>query len=417
MPRRRFEVLVSIPEDLRFIRRQIDAAELLEPDDQARTTAILAAAGRADELMARLIESPPLWLALQRQFLVHGWSFKDLKELKGLRVDAYPIVKVLGELHGSLLPDGQRDIPDPKGLVEDAWKQFGRVQNQALRNMKDSGLAFEDGNAPVWVQARDATVVDQTHEQLQRLRDYLNWLLLDARHHESQRQAHQELDQAGHDEELRESERRWEKILKVCVETVTVVASITTVIVQAPEIWQDIEPYATELVRMVGQVGDSLGRQVNALLGMVIAIRQAELALGVDPGDGIDWLNRPSDDLSPTGDPSDVSVDSPQQQVSEQITGAGDVPVEADSSPQQHIREGFVDATVRASGAPSDPHFDPTDPPYPEGIDDPGRFGRGDPSALEELERLAAEATRPPDPNDDDIHPWGPGSPSPGGSF
>jgi len=414
MPRRRFEVLASIPEDLRFIRRKINAAEQLEPDDQARTTAILAAAERADELMARLTESPPLWLALQRQFLVHGWSFKDLKELKGLRVDAYPIVKVLGELHGSLPPDGQRAIPDPKGLVEDAWMQFGRVQNQALRNMKDSGLAFEDDNAAIWVQVRDATVVDQTHEQLQRLRNFLEWLLLDAQH-ESQRQA----DQVEHEEELRESERRWTQILKVCVEVVTVVASITTVIVQAPEIWQEVEPYATELVRMVGQVGNSLGRQVNALLGMVIAIRQSEVALGIDPGDSVNGLKRPSDEPSPTGDPSDTSIDPPQQQVSEQITGAGDNTVEADSLRQQHIREGFVDATVGASGAESGPNFDPTDPADPEWITGPGRFGRGDPSALKELERLAAEFTRPPDPDDDDddIHPWGPGGTNPGGSF
>ncbi len=434
MPRR-YEVLDSIPHDLQFICERVDEADQLPPGDQRRTTSIMAAATKAQELLIGLTTSPPPWLALQRQFLVGRWSFNDLEDLDTVQVRALPIVEVLSGLHGSL-PDGKRPAEDHAALVEGAWGDFGKIRDRAVEHMKASGLLLPNGSATIDEQAaREVSLVDETLERMRWLRAELAGLLAEASDQERQRQADEELSQGQLQGQLRVSEQRWRRMLKVCGEVVVVVSAITTVFVQAPEVWQELQPIAGELVRMVGELGAALSHY-DALLGMVIVIRGTDEVLGPDPGGSIEPSAGPSGPL--TGDLDGASVASPQQ-VTQETSPAGkpsdgDVGTAVDSPPQAS------DVAIEQLQQRSDPAPDPAVGPVEQAghnlAHDPARSGEGDPSvgvvhdwmvhapgptgdhapSGEELGRMAS-APLPAEPRiDDDNDPSGPGL-SPGERF
>jgi hypothetical protein len=288
----RYQVLFSIPEQFADIRTLLNDADPLLPEDPVRKATIIRAGKRAHELLTGLTDSPPLWLSVQRQVLVEGWSFGDLKGLADAELRAAPLVDVLTELSGGL---PSRLVADPKQLVEDACEQFRRVRLRASEAMKERGVKLPDGGVAVYV--KNSTLVDEAHERLWWLRGTLRRLLDEAVSQQQDRrppaaqeppgqpkgeQHISEPEQARH---ARQSEWTWERLLRVVAEVVTVVASVATAMVLAPEVWDEVQKYAESLVHIYSEVRSALSREIS-LLGLVVAIRQVD-QLGSPPGDSI----------------------------------------------------------------------------------------------------------------------------------
>jgi hypothetical protein len=317
----RYEILFSVPEELDRIQVLINEADQLPTGDPIREAKILGAGVGARDLLVGLTDSPPLWLAMQRQVLVSGWSFGDLEGLGGAELRPAPLLKVLNRLCGSL-PPGR--VADPKQLVDEACEKFRQVRYQATEAMRRKGVWVPDGESAVYIRADNSTLIDETHERLWRLRGTLVDLLGAASLKEAlfpsatlestYKPSTEENRAPEHAPDAREPEWTWDRRLMVVAETVTMVASVTTVIILAPEVWQEVQKYADSLVHIFGEVREALSREVP-LLGLVIAIRRSDFALGLEPGGGIGRPEGPGGGSPPQqGGPASTPSASPAHQ-------------------------------------------------------------------------------------------------------
>jgi hypothetical protein len=374
-----YEILADIPETFELIQARVREATSARRTDRARRRALISAGEEAQRLLAAITASPPLWLALQRQVLIRGWSFNDLPGLETRGVRTAPLVQMLVELHGPMPPDQARRVRDAmSGAVTRAWGRFGEVQGLAVRGMRARGTDLPTAG-PAVSRSVDATVIDDAHWQMHQLREALARVLVPAT--------------SG---ELTPAKLQW--VLEVCIATTTIVGALTAVLVGIPEVWGAVRDIAADLARMLGDLPHRLGSDV-ALLGVVVAIRQTDQMLASAPDGPVERPVGPSG-LAPT---DDLGPTSASWQVTE--------PLEVAQAEQQQIREQFVGDSQAAAGEQPSP-FDPT-APADQGITPTPGGGAGvqsiDPTAAE-IERLAEEAARRATrPVDDDFDPSGGG--------
>jgi hypothetical protein len=291
---RRYEALDEIPRALKFVQEQINKANAEARNGRLPKGPIIAAGEKAHKMLTGLTNSPPLWLALQRQVLVHGWSFNDLEQLSELDLAKGPLVDVLTELRFPRQDDRECVEDAMSETVEKAWRSFREVRAQAVRAMTDSGILLADGSRSIRVASdrmRDCMLVDETHSKINSLRNELAIMV----------------DRASN-KDLNQAQLRW--LLGLCVAAVGAAASITTVAVQITEVWNELVGAAAYLVQVLGDMRDALSSNI-ALLGMVIAVRQTDVTLDTAADDithpaGEPSETSPTDDLSPTAtqDPS-----------------------------------------------------------------------------------------------------------------
>ena len=278
--------LVRIPDDIAFIQAQINEADTERPHSRTWRRATVAAGDRAYEMQARVTDSPPLWLALQRQVLVRGWSFKDLELLRDKQLDnldeqvipalADTLTKLMGRRR-QVKEDSTRTAAT--ALVQDAWHNWSEAKAMAIRAMEASGVVLPPGSDGIRIV--ESMVVDHTQDRMERLRDELAKYMERARNGEA------------NEAELR-------RILGLCTAAIAAVGSVTATVAKIPEVWNELERFAEHLVRLLADIHAAPSNHA-ALLGMVIALRQTDLALAGFLDHAPRWPDGPGE-IPPVGD-------------------------------------------------------------------------------------------------------------------
>ena len=175
----RFQVLEDIPGTIQRINKRLEEARDLPPPPNSRKhrDLIVPAGQDARDMLEKLGSSTPLWLALQRQALVHGWSFGDLEQLD--KLDVVATAELLKALNIRPSRDSEGDIKDYlEKLLTDARNHVGDMKKAAVETARSSGIDLpvpgRDATAS-WVD--DSVVVDHTHTKIDELRLMLVELL------------------------------------------------------------------------------------------------------------------------------------------------------------------------------------------------------------------------------------------------
>jgi hypothetical protein len=111
--------------------------------------------------LKRLGNCTALWVGLQRQVMVHGWSFGELGQLD--KLDVVATVELLSALNVRP-PRGFEDDSedDLERLIIDAHKHIGAVKSDAVKAARRSGIDLPAPNPYMigsWVE--DSVVVDR----------------------------------------------------------------------------------------------------------------------------------------------------------------------------------------------------------------------------------------------------------------
>lgn len=125
----RFQVLEQIPGTIQRINKRLEKARDLPPPPNSRKhrELIVPAGQEAREMLEQLGSCTPLWLALQRQALVRGWSFGDLEQLD--KLDVVATAELLKALNIRPPRDSEADIEDYlEKLVTDGRNLVGDVR-------------------------------------------------------------------------------------------------------------------------------------------------------------------------------------------------------------------------------------------------------------------------------------------------
>jgi hypothetical protein len=284
----RFQVLEEIPGAIRFITERLEEAWKLPPPPNSRKhkDLVVPAGRKAREMLEQLGGCTPLWLALQRQALVRGWSFGDLEQLD--KLDVVATARLLKALNVRSPRDFEADIEDYLDrLVTDAQNHVRDVKTEVVEAARSSGIDLpvpgRDGTAS-WVV--DSVVVDHTHEKLDELRFMLAELLA----------------RGGWRKFDVESLER----LLMATAAATTIAGFTVVMVpHIPGAWEWVRESGGELAQLFEAAMDAGGRMVSPLLSSVLVVRAVDITLE-GPGSQPGPENMPPvspDDLQPSPDP------------------------------------------------------------------------------------------------------------------
>jgi hypothetical protein len=230
-------------------------------------------------MLKRLGNCTALRVGLQRQVMVHGWSFGELGQLD--KLDVVATVELLNALNVRP-PRGFEDDSedDLERLIIDAHKHIGAVKSDAVKAARKSGIDLPAPNPYMigsWVE--DSVVVDRAHAKLNEVRFRLVELL------------------------ARGGWRRFdaenlEQLLMATAAGGTIAGSVAMMVPHIPEAWNEVQAFGGELAGLIEYALRASGRMISPLLSTVLVVRTADITFD-SPG------GQPSSDSSPLAPPDD----------------------------------------------------------------------------------------------------------------
>jgi hypothetical protein len=283
----RYEILDEIPNANAFVEDQLNQRRGLRPDDRRRQELLIGAGDAALYTLGKLTHDAALWLALQRQVLVQGWRFEDLAQLDQLAVTATADLLVLLQVGPQTSAERLATGANAQRLVTNAKNEVRTVQDAVKWAAAADGISLPRSQ-------EETLLIDHAHNRVYEL-----WLELGGLLHRARQEQLSKADQ--------------HRMLVLCTAAVSIAGSIAAVALQLPEVQRLVVHLATDLTEALGRVAEPLRAGV-AMLGIVVAVRQSDIALDAtdeDPpwngllGPNGDWPSgKPAGDGRPSGRPT-----------------------------------------------------------------------------------------------------------------